>query len=130
MTSPDPVREAAAYQALLLAALGEDDPAEVQASTPAAIRALIADAGGDLRTAPAPGDWSVLGCLAHMVDGELVASGRYRWIVAHDRPEIVGYDQALWVERLHGAEDDPADLIALFGRASDCTGNAVRKATI
>ncbi len=33
MTSPDPVREAAAYQALLLAALGEDDPAEVQAST-------------------------------------------------------------------------------------------------
>ncbi len=56
----------------------------------------------------------MLGCLAHMVDGELVASGRYRWIVAHDRPEIVGYDQALWVDRLHGAADDPADLIALF----------------
>lgn len=114
MTTPDPVREAAAYQALLLAALGDDDPAEVQASTPAAIRALVADAGGDLRTVPLPGEWSALGCLAHMVDGELVSSARYRWIVAHDRPELVGYDQALWVERLHGADDDPADLIALF----------------
>ena len=31
MTSPDPVMEAAAYQASLLAALGGDDPAEAQA---------------------------------------------------------------------------------------------------
>jgi hypothetical protein len=30
MTSPDPVSEAAAYQASLLAALGDDDPAEVR----------------------------------------------------------------------------------------------------
>lgn len=114
MTTPDPVRDAAAYQALLLAALGADDPAAVQASTPAAVRALIADAGGDLRSVPMPGEWSVLDCLAHMVDGELVASARYRWIVAHDRPELVGYDQALWVERLHSAAEDPSDLIALF----------------
>lgn len=114
MSTPDPVRDAAAYQALLLAALGDDDPAEVQASTPAAIRALIAHAGADLRTRPEPGEWSVLGCLAHVVDGELVSAARYRWIVAHDRPEMVGYDQALWVDRLHGDDDDPADLIALF----------------
>jgi DinB family protein len=56
----------------------------------------------------------VLGCLAHIVDAELISSARYRWIVAHDVPDIVGYDQALWVARLHGAADDPADLIALF----------------
>ena len=42
---PDPVVEAAAYQASLLAALGDDDPAEVQAGTVAAIRALLAEAG-------------------------------------------------------------------------------------
>ena len=114
MTSPDPVLDAAAYQAMLLAALGDDDPAEVQASTPAAIRALVADAGDDLRTRPAPGEWSVLGCLAHIVDGELVASGRYRWILAQDVPEIVGYDQDLWVDRLHAGAEDPADLMALF----------------
>lgn len=114
MTTPDPVRDAAAYQAMLLAALGDDDPAEAQASTPAAIRRLIADAGDDLRTAPAPREWSVLGCLAHIVDGELVSAARYRWIVAHDQPEIIGYDQALWVDRLHGPADDPDELIALF----------------
>ena len=52
--SPDPVTQAAAYQASLLAALGEDDPAEVQASTPAALRTLVADAGDDVRTPPEP----------------------------------------------------------------------------
>jgi hypothetical protein len=113
MISPDPVREAAAYQALLLAALGDDDPALVQASTPAAVRALLAEAGEDVRSQPEPGEWSVLQCLGHMLDGELVVAGRYRWILAQDEPDIVGYDQALWVERLHRA-DDPDELLALF----------------
>ena len=113
MTSPDPIRDAAAYQQSLLAALGDDDPAEVQAATPAAIRALVAEAGPDLRTRPDPGEWSVLGCLAHIVDAELVMAGRYRWVVAHDEPEIIGYDQDLWVARLHEG-DDPAALLALF----------------
>ncbi len=111
---PDPVAEAAAYQAMLLAALGDDDPAEVQSATPAAIRALLAEAGTDLRTPPEPGEWSVLECLGHLVDGELVVSGRYRWIIAQDTPAIVGYDQAIWVARLRHGDDDPADLVGLF----------------
>ena len=114
MPSPDPVREAAAYQRSLLAALGDDDPAIAQAATPAAIRSLFADAGADLRMRPAPGEWSVLECVGHIVDGELVSSGRYRWILAHDRPDIVGYDQDLWVERLGHGTADPAELLALF----------------
>ena len=114
MTTPDPVRDAAAYQAMLLEALGDDDPAAAQASTPAAIQALIADAGDDLRTTPAPREWSVLGCIAHVVDAELVSAARYRWIVAHDEPPLIGYDQDLWVDRLHGSADDPAALTAVF----------------
>jgi len=113
MTSPDPIREAAAYQQSLLDALGDDDPAVAQAATPAAIRALVDDAGPDLRTRPEPGEWSVLGCLAHIADAELVMAGRYRWVVAHDEPEIIGYDQALWVARLHDG-DDPEAMLALF----------------
>ncbi len=46
-----------------------------------------------------------------MVDGEIVVSGRYRWILAEDEPDIVGYDQALWVARLQHRDDDPAILI-------------------
>jgi DinB superfamily len=114
MTSPDPVAEAAAYQRHLLDALGDDDPAAVQAETPAVIRDLLADAGDDLRTIPSPGEWSVLECVAHVVDAELVVSGRYRWILAQDEPELLGYDQDLWVTGLHHREDDPAILIGLF----------------
>ena len=111
---PDPVADAAAYQASLLAALGHDDPAEVQAGTVAVIRAMLADAGPDARTPPEPGEWSVLECLGHLADGELVVSGRYRWIIAQDTPEIVGYDQALWVAELRHRDDDPDDLVAQF----------------
>ena len=113
MTSPDPIRDAAAYQRSLLDALGADDPAAAQATTPAAIRALVAEAGPDLRTRPEPGEWSVLGCLTHIADAELVMAGRYRWVVAHDEPEIIGYDQDLWVARLHDG-DDPEAMLALF----------------
>ena len=111
---PAPVAEAAAYQASLLAALGDDDPAEVQAVTVAAIRQLLAEAGHDVATPPEPGEWSVLECLGHLADGELVVSGRYRWIIAEDTPAIVGYDQALWVAHLRHRDDDPDQLVAQF----------------
>jgi len=113
MASPDPILEAKAYQDSLLAALGPDDPAEAQAATAARIRALVLEAGDDLRTRPEPGEWSVFECIGHVVDGELVSSGRYRWILAHDEPELVGYDQVRWVERLH-QDDDVAGLLDLF----------------
>jgi len=121
MTSPDPVREARAYQQSLLDALGDDDPAEAQATTPARIRRLIAEAGPDLRTRPAPGEWSVLECIGHVLDGEVVLAGRYRWVLAHDAPELVPYDQDLWVEGLHHNEDDPEQLVSTFEalRAAD-----------
>jgi hypothetical protein len=111
---PDPVANAAAYQAMLLAALDDDDPVAVQAGTVEAIRALLAEAGDDVRTAPEPGEWSVLECLGHLTDGELVVSSRYRWMIAEDTPEIVGYDQALWVAHLRHRDDDPEQLVGQF----------------
>jgi hypothetical protein len=114
MAVPDPVTDAQAYQRSLLEALGGDDPADAQASTPAAVRALLAEAGDDLRTRPDPGEWSVLECVGHIVDGELVAAARCRWILAHDRPDLIGYDQALWVDRLRHREDDAEELVSLF----------------
>jgi hypothetical protein len=112
--SPDPVAEPKAYQELLVGLVGEDDPAEVQRETAASIRALVADAGADLRARPEPGEWSVLECVAHMADAELVASGRYRWILAHDEPELVGYDQDRWVDHLHQPPEDADELLTTF----------------
>jgi DinB superfamily len=112
--SPDPVRDPAAYQQFLLSLLGDDDPAEVQAATPAALRRLVVDAGDDLWTRPEPGEWSVLGCIAHLADAELVMAGRYRFVLAHDEPPLIGYDQDLWVDRLHEENEDPEPVLALF----------------
>ena len=113
-TATDPPSEARAYQQFLLAALGDDDPAEAAAETAGNIRALIDEAGPHLRVRPEPREWSALLCLAHIADAEVVMSGRYRWTLAHDRPELIGYDQDLWVDRLHSDDDDPYDLLAQF----------------
>ena len=118
MASPDPVSDPQGYQQHLLGLLGDDDPAHVQAATPAALRSLIEVAGAEFRTAPEPGEWSVFGCLAHLTDAELVMSGRYRWVIAHDEPPLLGYDQDRWVDRLHAGVGDDAesaeDLLAVF----------------
>ena len=114
MSAPDPVSQARVYQQSLLTELGDHDPAVVQAGTPDAIRALLADAGPDARMEPEPGEWSALECIAHLADGELVVSTRYRWIISEQDPAIVGYDQALWVANLRHADDEPDDLLELF----------------
>ncbi len=110
----DPVAAPEAYRQFLLAALGDDDPAEVLALGPDNFRSLAEEAGSLLRVRPEAGEWSVAECLAHLTDGELILAGRYRWIVAEDEPEIVGYDQDLWVTRLDQVGDDQSTLLAVF----------------
>lgn len=112
--SPDPVTEAAEYQRFLLEKLGDDDPAVVQAETPAELRRLFDQAGERLRTPPAPGEWSVIQAAGHILDAELVYAARYRWILAHDQPTLIGYDQDLWVDRLGHNDADPEELLDMF----------------
>ena len=111
----DPIAAPDAYRQSLLAALGDDDPADVLAHGPDAARALVEAAGPLLRARPEPGEWSVLECIAHLADSELVVAARYRCIVAEDEPEMIGYDQALWVANLAQSDEDPAMLLAVFG---------------
>jgi hypothetical protein len=114
-SSPDPVSEPKAYQDHLLGLLGSDDPAEVQAGAVGAWRGVLADAGELAAVRPEPDEWSVVECLGHAVDAEVVTAARYRWILAHDEPPLLGYDQDLWVDRLHaGRHDDPEDLLAVL----------------
>ena len=112
--SPDPVNDPKAYQDFLLAALGSADPATVQAGTPAAMRQLVSEAGPHLRTRPAPGEWSALEAIGHIVDAEVVSSARYRFVIAHDEPPLIGYDQDLWVRGLHHNDDDASALLDQF----------------
>jgi hypothetical protein len=114
VSSPDPVAEPQAYQLHLLGLLGADDPAEVQGGTVAAWRSLVEEAGDDLRTRPEPKEWSVYECLGHALDAEIVMSGRYRWVMAHDEPPLIGYDQDLWVDRLHVGDEPIDELLELL----------------
>ena len=114
MISPDPVAAPSAYQAMLLALLGSDDPLLAQAATLPNLRAVLTDVPTVIRQRPAPAEWSILEVAGHILDAEIVYSGRYRFILAHDAPHLPGYDQDLWVDRLRHNEDDPTDLLAQF----------------
>lgn len=114
-SSPDPVSEPSAYQEHLLGLLGDDDPAEAQGRGPGAWRRLVGGAGRHVAVRPEPAEWSVVECLGHAVDAELVSAARYRWILAHDEPPLIGYDQDRWIDRLHaGRNEDPDDLLAVL----------------
>ena len=113
-SSPDPISDPRGYQQHLLGLLGEDDPAEVQGGTAASFRALLEVAGSDATVNPEPTEWSVVQCLAHLTDGEMVVSARYRWILAEDEPPLVGYDQDLWGRMLHTPPESPDEFLAVF----------------
>jgi hypothetical protein len=40
-------------------------------------------------------------------------SSRYRFVLAQDEPSLIGYDQDLWVERIHH-DDDLEHMLDLF----------------
>jgi hypothetical protein len=98
-----------AYQQQLLSLLGSDDPAEVAAATASAVQSLLKEAGSDFNRRPAVGEWSVLELVGHLLDAEIVMSGRYRWTISQDKPPLLGYDQDQWVAGLRHNEAQPED---------------------
>jgi hypothetical protein len=113
-TTPDPVDDPADYQRFILGKLGDDDPAKVQAAAASELRELFRDAGDRVRSRPSATDWSILQVAGHMLDSEVVASARYRWILAQDEPRLVAYDQDAWVTRLRHQQSDPEEVLSLF----------------
>jgi hypothetical protein len=108
--------EWAAYRQGLFDLVGDDDPAAVQAATPAALRARLdaAASRGVLREAPARGEWSVLELFGHALDAEIFSSARYRWVLGHDRPALEPFDQDLIAGATRHRDADPEVLLAAF----------------
>lgn len=108
---------AEAYIEAVLGMLGERDPMTVLADTPDTAAALIRSVPSErLREPEAPGRWSVGQVLAHLADSELVWAVRLRFVLGQDRPELTGYDQDGWADRLRYAELDPAESLDRFRR--------------
>lgn len=100
-SSSNAVAQAGAYVAALLAVLGSRDPFEVLAEMPSALRQAVAGLTPEQDAAPErPGKWSVRQVVNHLADSDLVGAFRFRMVLAHDAPELPGYDQDLWAERL------------------------------
>ena len=122
-SSTDAEDQAQAYIAAILAALGSRDPLEVLREMPAALRRAVAGLSpGQLATPEKPGKWSMCQVVQHLADSDMVGAFRFRMILAHDRPTLTGYDQDLWVERLHRNDTDLETALAEF--------TAVRQANV
>jgi uncharacterized damage-inducible protein DinB len=106
---------AAAYVAAVLDLVGTQDPVAILRATPSALRTAI-DGLSDqqLHRPERPGKWSIGQVLQHLADSELVWGWRLRLILAQDRPQLTGYDQDLWAERLGYDECDPREALEQF----------------
>jgi len=63
---------------------------------------------------PVPGTWSIRQIVVHLMDSDVIASYRMKWIIAHDEPRILAYDQDRFVERLNYRIHDIDLACALF----------------
>jgi DinB superfamily len=109
---PDASKEPAAYVEALLATLGDRDPLEVYAATPARVRELCAGLDDAAWTEPmAPGEWSALQVVGHLFDVDVVYGFRWRLALTEDSPTYPGYDEKRWSELTRPA---PRALLAAF----------------
>jgi hypothetical protein len=68
---------------------------------PARLAAALATVPREaLQWRPAPGKWSVHEVVVHCADSETNAAARIRYLVAEQKPVILGYDQAEWAKAL------------------------------
>jgi len=63
---------------------------------------------------PAPGKWSVTEILAHMAEDELSSTWRYRQMLEHDDPELLGFDQEVWARLGEYATWKPKEALEMF----------------
>lgn len=108
--------QATAYVSALLELLGTREPLAVLRDMPAALtRAIDGLSPQQLRQPERPGKWSIAQVLQHLADAEVAVAWRVRLILAQDRPQLTGYDQDSWAERLQYEQAQPADALEQFG---------------
>src|ERR1039458_3989471 len=83
--------------------LGDLDPLEVIAATPAKLRALMDAIGGERAEQPrAPGKWSAREIVCHLADCEVAFAFRLRQTLAEARHVMQPFDQEAWAKRYAG----------------------------
>jgi len=118
------------YVRALLDLLGDRDPYTVLEATPQRIESIVAGVDEErLRRPERPGKWSLAEVVAHLADSELVMGYRFRRILADERPQILGYDQDRWAERLRYRDARIDDSLAQLAPLRAANVRLVRAAT-
>jgi DinB family protein len=110
--------------------LGNDDPAEVLAATPANLRKLVAGVDDDvLRRRPSAQSWSAMELLGHLADIELIHAERFRRILCEDRPTLVPFDPEAWTATLDHNNGTPSEYLNLFEAIRDANLTTWRRSS-
>jgi hypothetical protein len=84
-------------------------------STPSAIVKAIHGLNNiQLQKQPKKDKWSIAQILAHLTDGEIVLSYRFRKVISEPGSKIEFYDQNKWSKNLHYEKADCKKKLALF----------------
>jgi DinB superfamily len=114
-TSKDPAELRAQYASAVLGLVADRDPRDVLRDTPGALARVVASLTPEqIKTPEAPGKWSIAAVMRHLADTDVVWGWRMRLILAQDRPQITGFDQDLWADRLDYADADPNESLETF----------------
>jgi hypothetical protein len=105
---------AVAHRDMEISLIGDRDPAEIQSRLGPGLDELLARAGERLWNRPAPDEWSPGEIVTHLADVEIFMSARYRWILAHDQPPLVGFDPDRLAQRLHRPPEDVRENLAVL----------------
>jgi len=111
------------YAKQLLLYVVDKEPLEVFESTPSAIAKTIRGLNNNQLQKPLKkGKWSIAQILAHLADGEIVLSYRFRKVISEPGSKIEYYDQNKWSKNLHYEKADCKKKLTLF--------TAIRKANV
>jgi hypothetical protein len=99
----------------VLGYLGRRDPMRVLATTPSRLARLVE---GRRRSAlsrrPAPGKWSTVEIVAHLVDAEIAFGWRIRSMIASPGVSLAWWDEHLWAEKCAYAQIPVLESLATF----------------
>jgi DinB superfamily len=88
------------------------DPIALLKTGPSKIaRAVVGLNKRQLRKRPARGKWSIIEIVGHLVDTEFTYGYRNRLSLAQSGSQILGYDQAVWVDEFRYRNCDPKPML-------------------
>ncbi len=83
----------------------------------------------DLRARPLPGKWTACEIVHHLADSEMNGAIRLRKLLTEESPQIQGYDQEVFAERLRYNERDIAPALEAFRAARATTSQIIEAMT-